>query len=128
VGQHKNLIFVKKNSIFAKIFTMNIEEQENHFKNFTEKQKNILFKKGNDYANTDRLSNFKLAGAISQLTTSQQCLSLISTKIARLGVLLSSNNKKPNNESIRDSVIDLANYSFLLDCILHEMEKPDNQA
>ena len=79
--------------------------------------KEILFKKGNDYANTDRLSNFKLAGAICGLTAERNCLTLIATKVARLGVLLNTENK-PNNESIQDSIVDLANYSVLLSMIM----------
>lgn len=79
----------------------------------------ILFSKGDDYANEDRLSNFKLAGNICGLTPDQNCLSLIATKVARLGVLLKS-DKNPNNESIRDSILDLANYAALLDMIVSE--------
>lgn len=99
---------------------MTLEQQKNNFNDFVKKQDAIMFKKGNDYANSDRLSNFKLAGTICQLTPSQQCLSLIATKIARLGVLLTG--KQPNNESIRDSIIDLSVYSFLLDCLQMESE------
>lgn len=98
---------------------MNLQEQEKHFNEMTEKMRNIMISKGNDYANTDRLSNFKLAGNISGLNAKLNCLSLIATKVARLGVLLNSNNE-PNNESIQDSVLDLANYSLLLSMILSE--------
>lgn len=100
---------------------MTLEEQINHFKSFTKKQEEILLKKGNDYANSDRLSNFKVGGAICQLTPQQQCLSLIATKVARLGILLST-NKTPNNESITDNVIDLANYVVILDALLKEKQ------
>lgn len=100
---------------------MILDEQKEFFKNFTEMQANILLKKGDDYANDDRLSNFKLGGNIVQLTGEQQCLSLIATKVARLGVLL-SNGKTPKNESIEDNIIDLANYSFLLYCLFKEMD------
>lgn len=78
--------------------------------------------KGNDYANTDRLSNFKLAGSISGMTAELNCLSLIATKVARLGVLLHDLDRNPNNESIRDTILDLANYSVLLDMILSEYD------
>jgi hypothetical protein len=98
---------------------MNQQEQIKHFESFTNQMKEILFKKGNDYANTDRLSNFKLAGSICQLKAEQNCLSLIATKVARLGVLLNS-EKTPDNESIQDSVLDLANYSVLLSMILKD--------
>jgi len=98
---------------------MNLETQQKHFLEVTEQMKSIMFAKGNDYANEDRLSNFKLAGQISGLTPELNCLSLISTKVARLGVLL-NNDKTPNNESIHDSLIDLANYTILLIMILKD--------
>lgn len=83
-----------------------------------DKMKSVLESKSNDYANVDTLSNFKLAGAICGITAEQQCLSLIATKVARLGVLLESGN--PKNESIEDSILDLTNYSFLLYCLHKE--------
>lgn len=98
---------------------MNLEQQEKHFDAVVSEMRSIIFKKGNDYANTDRLSNFKLAGAIAGLNAELNCLSLIATKVARLGNLLNKEGK-PNNESIHDSLIDLANYSVLLDMILEE--------
>lgn len=98
---------------------MNKQQQELHLKDFTERMATILLSKGDDYANTDRLSNFKLAGTICGLKPEQNCLSLIATKVARLGVLLKS-DKQPNNESIRDSIIDLANYAALLDMLVRD--------
>ena len=98
---------------------MTREKQEAHFEAFVQKQREVLLRKGNDYsANENRLSNFQLAGAICQLTPEQNCLSLIATKVARLGVLLQG--KIPNNESIQDSILDLANYAVLLDMIISE--------
>lgn len=94
-------------------------EQEAHFEQYVKQMREVLLSKGNDYANTDRLSNFKLAGNICGLDAELNCLSLIATKVARLGVLLSSDNK-PNNESIDDSVMDLANYSVLLSMIIKD--------
>lgn len=91
---------------------MEIKEQTEVLEAFIEKMRNIILKKGNDYATIDRLSNFKRAGEICNLTPQQNCLSLIATKVARLGVLLSG--KVPDNESIEDSLIDLANYAALL--------------
>lgn len=96
---------------------MTREQQELHFEAITSLMQRTLFAKGNDYANEDRLSNFKLAGSICGLTAEQNCLSLIATKVARLGVLLNS-NKEPKNESVQDSVLDLANYTVLLSMIL----------
>lgn len=98
---------------------MTLETQEKEFFAMTEKMQEVMFSKGNDYANTDRLSNFKLAGQIAGLTPELNCLSLIATKVARLGVLLNAKTS-PNNESIQDSILDLANYSLLLSMILND--------
>lgn len=93
--------------------------QKLFFADFVRKMEDIMFKKGNDYANEDRLSNFKLAGAISGGSAELNCLNLIATKTARLGVLLNT-GKKPDNESISDTILDLANYGVLLATILGE--------
>lgn len=98
---------------------MTTEEQKMFLKDFTDAMEHIILSKGDDYANADRLSNFKLAGAIAGGSPEINCLNLIGTKVARLGVLLNS-EKGPKNESISDSIIDLANYAALLAMIIHE--------
>lgn len=86
-----------------------------------EEQKRVLKRKSNDYAGEDLLSNFRLAGMIVNQTSKHpdaiNCLNLIGTKVARLGQLLNS-DKTAENESIQDSVIDLANYAAILYMIL----------
>lgn len=106
---------------------MTIEERELHFNVFTLLMKKVITSKSGDYANADVLSNFKLAGGICGLTPQQNCLSLIATKVARLGVLLKTKvegeeKRNPLHESIRDSVLDLANYSLLLDMLITDEE------
>ena len=76
---------------------MTKKEQQAHFGYITDQMRKTLFSKGDDYANEDRLSNFKLAGAIAGGDARTNCLNLISTKVARLGVLINS-DKEPNNE------------------------------
>ena len=98
---------------------MNLEEQTSAFQGFTDKMEVVLMSKGYDYANQDRLSNFKEVASITQSTPEKVALTLIAIKVARLGVLLDS-DKSPNNESVEDSVLDLANYAFLLHAILIE--------
>ena len=98
---------------------MTKKEQIAHFGYMTGEMKKTLFSKGDDYANEDRLSNFKLAGSIAGGDARTNCLNLIATKVARLGVLINS-DQEPNNESIEDSVLDLANYSVLLSMIINE--------
>lgn len=100
---------------------MNLTEQQDYFTKFVDEMATTLFKKGNDYSNEDRLSNFKLAGSIIGVSAPLNCLNLIATKVARLGVLLNTKDK-PNNESISDSILDLANYSVLLSMLINEDE------
>ena len=99
---------------------MNKEQQEQHFDNIVEKMKGILISKGNDYASEDRLSNFKSSAQICKSTPEAICLGQIAIKVSRLGILLKS--QKPNNESIQDSILDLANYTILLDMIVSESQ------
>jgi hypothetical protein len=98
---------------------MDKKEQQQKLEEIFEKIKEVMLSKGNDYANKDRLSNFKLAGDICGIGAKKNCLSLIATKVARLGVLLNS-TEKPNNESIEDSVMDLTIYSILLTMIMQD--------
>ena len=101
-----------------KLKNMNLKKQEQELELIISDIKNTMFKKGNDYANEDRLSNFKLAGSIVGISPEFNCLSLIATKVARLGVLLKGG--KPNNESIEDSMLDMICYSILLKMINSE--------
>ena len=99
---------------------MTREEQKIQFDTLVEQMKTILLSKGHDYAfDEDVLSNFKVVGNICGIKPELACLVLVATKVARLGVLL-SNDKIPNNESIKDSMIDLNNYGVLLSMIHSE--------
>lgn len=99
---------------------MTREQQQKLIKECFEQRMEIMRKKSEDYSNgQDVLSNFKGSGANIGLTAEMQILSLIATKVARLGVLLNS-NKVPENESIDDSIKDLANYTDLLYCAVNE--------
>ena len=97
---------------------MTLKEQQQHFKELTKLMEHTFFNKGDDYAHADRLSNFKLSGAISGTNAKQIALDLIAVKVSRLGNLFHSD--KVNNESISDSILDLANYSILLHMIVNE--------
>lgn len=99
---------------------MNGNNRQQELDKIYQRMKNTLEAKGNDYANENVLSNFVLAGNICQITPELQCLSLIATKVARLGVLLSG--VEPKNEAVDDSIIDLINYSFLLHCLIIDKE------
>ena len=98
---------------------MTKQEQEDFFDEYVKRMRDVLLNKGDDYANRDRLSNFKLAGLIAGGNAKTNCLNLIATKVARLGVLLNSNDE-PKYESVNDSIMDLANYALLLAMINYE--------
>jgi hypothetical protein len=106
---------------------MTAQEQELAFDMIAAEIESTLFSKAQDYANQDRLSNFKLGGEIIGSNAQMQCLALISTKVARLGNLLSS-GKIPNNESIADNAKDLTCYGILLQMILREEEFAEEAA
>lgn len=98
---------------------MTSDEQILHLNSLIEKLKGILISKGDDYAGTDRLSNFKNVATILKITPELSCMNLIATKVARLSTLL-GNKHPPNNESIEDTILDLINYSILLHMIYTE--------
>ena len=98
---------------------MTKQEQEDFFDEYVKRMRDVLLNKGDDYANRDRLSNFKLAGLIAGGNAKTNCLNLIATKVARLGVLLNSNDE-PKYESVNDSIMDLANYALLLAMVNYE--------
>lgn len=103
---------------------MQPEQQVSLFEEFTTKQRDVLINKRSDYAlSDDVMSNFKQVSNITNLTPEQSILVLIATKVARLGNLFSNKDKKVVNESIDDSILDLANYSFLLACAREETKQ-----
>lgn len=99
---------------------MNLKEQQEQLELIFREVEKTMFIKGNDYSNEDRLSSFKLAGNIVGITAQQHCLTLIATKVARLGILLKG--KEPSNESVKDSMKDLIVYSILLQMLESEEE------
>jgi hypothetical protein len=103
---------------------MTKKEQEQFFDEFTSKMKSIMVGKGDDYANEDRLSNFKYSGSIVGTGKDGRlaCLQLIAIKVARLGTLINS-KEGAKNESIDDSMLDLANYSVLLAMLQSEQSE-----
>jgi len=98
---------------------MNKDQQIQHFRNMVDKMEQILIAKWDDYAGADRLANFKTVGAICKISPELDCLAMVATKVARLGTLLNS-PETPKNESIQDSIMDLANYAILLSMVVAE--------
>lgn len=71
-------------------------------------------RKNHDYATgTNPFSNFELAATIAGVTVNEVFRVLLGVKMARL-VELESSGKKPNNESLSDTRLDLAVYAALM--------------
>lgn len=99
---------------------MTFEEQKIALVQINEKADSIMLRKGNDYAsNADRLSNFKDAARIANITVDKQFLSLIATKVARLGQLTNVKDSI-EFESVEDTLLDLRNYATLYIMYLQE--------
>ena len=80
-----------------------------------EKIKEIHRKKNDDYSSGSPDENFERMATVSSWFKSdidRTFACMVAVKLARLGVLLSS-NKSPNNESIEDSFLDLCTYCCL---------------
>jgi len=84
----------------------------------------LLTSKGDDYSNSDRLSNFKEVAAMLHSDPRLVCLQMIAVKISRLSNLLNT-SKEPNNESVDDTIDDLNGYALLLKLIDLELKKED---
>ena len=83
--------------------------------------KDVHEKKNEDYSNFDNpFSNFDISEYLClQFKTDRDKVFVwpIATKLARIANLLNNSNT-PNNESIQDSLIDIANYVILWKCDL----------
>jgi hypothetical protein len=99
---------------------MNKEQQQKAFIEMTERMFEIMMSKGDDYAGSDRLSNFKKVAMMSNVSTEIGIHIQVSNKVVRLGELLSG--KSPKHESIEDSIIDCANYLLLMAMVIKERQ------
>lgn len=81
-----------------------------------EKMKEVHIKKNEDYADPNNpFSNFDVSEYLISIFKSNRDKTFvwpIATKLARLATLLNS-DRVPNNESIEDTFIDIANYVLL---------------
>ena len=106
---------------------MNQANLENMTSTIFSKCIKLLLSKGHDYACTeDELSNFKRIGQLIELEELDAiepcesfCVLMIYLKMDRLCNLLKS-NKKPKNETLEDTVVDLINYVILLRGLIYD--------
>lgn len=106
---------------------MKQEEQLKFIEEINSKGIELLKSKGYDYAGLDVLKNFKQMDQLTKLLevdmTSIEGVHMfyILLKIQRLCNLLFS-GKTAKNESVADTLIDLRNYTDLLNCTLKEKQ------
>lgn len=99
---------------------MTLDQQTKHFETLVEKMRQTMLRKGNDYSTQDdRLSNFKQAGAITNTHPAKVALIVAAIKISRMCALIDS-GKKPENEAMEDTSLDLCCYAILNDAVLNE--------
>jgi hypothetical protein len=84
------------------------------------RSKRVLVKKGIEYSGvTDRLENFKRAGATQNITPEAALLGMVSKQFVSLTDMV----KTPDNFTIKqfdEKIGDIRNYTFLLDALLRE--------
>lgn len=93
---------------------MNKERQIELFNQVFDACEYIMLNKTHDYANNDNIfKTFDQIALITETTRNKVILHFISTKLTRLINLLNS-EKEPKNETIKDNLLDLINYSIFL--------------
>lgn len=107
---------------------MTQQEQLKLISEINEKGIELFKSKGHDYAGVDILKNFKQMHNVMQLLEVDISkiegvhMFYILLKVQRLCNLLFS-GKEGKNESIQDTLIDLRNYTDLLNCTLQEKKE-----
>ena len=97
---------------------MNHDEEKVKAEEFFENCLNILVSKAHDYAKVnDVFSNFKKISETTGVDVMKVFLMFITVKLARLVELC---DKPAKNESIEDTLKDLANYACLLSLYIKE--------
>ena len=93
---------------------MNYDQEKTAATEFFSTCIDTLTSKAHDYAqNDDCFSNFKKIANLCDGDVEDVFLTFIAVKVARLAELLNS-NKEAKNESIKDTLMDLSNYSCLM--------------
>jgi hypothetical protein len=108
-------------SIYEKTKEMTNQKFKELIQKATQNSVDTLTKKNADYADasTDALSNFKESAVFAGVTPVQSCMVLIGTKLSRLRNLM-LNDKKPRNEAIEDTILDMRNYLIILEALIQD--------
>lgn len=81
---------------------------------FQDEGLNILDGKSNDYAKEDDVMSAFKTVEVFNIKPEHALLSRMTEKLSRISNIVNGKNIKVLDESVKDSLLDLANYSFIL--------------
>lgn len=95
---------------------MTHEEYLQYHKNMCDKMQSITKSKNHDYAGfcNDAFANFKLVELCGIASVEQGFLTRISDKLSRINSFIKQSVLNVKDESIEDTLLDLANYAILM--------------
>ena len=104
---------------------MKREDYLNRFSETLSLMFKITSEKNADYATwDDPFRNFRMVENMGICTSEEWILVRMSDKMSRISNLIKDNKPQVKDESIEDTLVDLANYSIILSIYLkHEREK-----
>ena len=97
------------------------------FKKILDTMNEISIAKNNDYAGNDFLSNFKMSEKLG-VKPSMGCAIRISDKFSRICQLMQKDAPDVTDETIEDTLIDLANYCVIMVLLLREEQNERTRA
>ena len=101
---------------------MNTKEFKENFRSTLETMYEVMEKKNSDYAKWWAFDNFELVEKLWVTSVEKGIFIRMLDKVGRISSLLEQENKV-KDESIIDSISDLANYSVLLKVYLEDKKK-----
>lgn len=103
---------------------MNKQEYLKTFKMFTERMYAITEAKNSDYTgdDADPFKNFKMVELMGSSSTEQGFLTRMTDKQMRLASFVRNGTLMVKDESVEDTLLDLANYCLLFACYLREQK------
>lgn len=107
---------------------MTRKEYLEYHKAACEKMHDITTRKNNDYtgASDDPFSNFKLTEMMEVVSAEQGFFVRMSDKFMRLGTFVKKGVLQVKDESVEDTLLDLANYSILLAAYIKSKKKENS--
>lgn len=104
------------------------EQYVKYHKEVCDKLVDITARKNADYTagrNADAFANFRMVDKLGICSIEQGFLTRMTDKLSRLVSLVTGHNPRVKDESIEDTLLDLANYCILLAGYLRSKKEPE---